>query len=158
MIDINKIIETLADIEHQRWSNWQKYLHSKCKRDKNDNLIIPANYVKNLEKLIKTNYKDLTEKEKNSDREEVKVFLDILKNNGYILLNMNKKDIDKLDRYKNILIRIIEKYWNTRKFLYKHQELRIWKMIHKEFPNIFILNGHYIDIFNLKKYNKTRYK
>ncbi len=73
-----KILEKLADIEHQRWADWQKYLHSKCEKDNNGNLIIPAGYVENLERLIKTDYKDLTEKEKNSDREVVVKYLSFL--------------------------------------------------------------------------------
>ena len=73
-----KILEKLADIEHQRWADWQKYLHSKCEKDNNGNLIILAGYVENLERLIKTDYKDLTEKEKNSDREVVVKYLSFL--------------------------------------------------------------------------------
>ena len=66
-----ELFEKLSALEHQRWSHWQKYLHSKCFRDEVGNLIIPETYVKNLERLINTDYKDLTGIEKNSDRNEV---------------------------------------------------------------------------------------
>ncbi len=72
--------ETLADIEHQRWSGWQEYLHSKCIKNPDGSLTIPAGYVFHLERLIKTLYKDLTEKEKDSDRAEVEKSLsDVIK-------------------------------------------------------------------------------
>lgn len=58
----------------------------------------------------------------------------------------SKKDIAKLERYRCILIKILEMYCDSRaKVLYKHQESRIWRMIHREFPDIFILDNHYND-------------
>lgn len=81
--EIMKLIEVLADIEHKRWSHWQEYLHSKCAKDKNGNLVIPKESVKNLERLINTPYAKLTEDEKESDREEAKKFLWDLKKNKY---------------------------------------------------------------------------
>jgi len=77
-MDYEELFEKLADIEHQRWSHWQSYLHSKCEKDNNGNLIIPAGYVESLERLIKTDYKDLTKKEKESDREEVRKYWDLI--------------------------------------------------------------------------------
>ena len=56
-----------------------------------------------------------------------------------------EKDISKLDRYRDILIGTLDKYWDSGKPIYKHQETRIWKMIHREFPNVVILDGHYND-------------
>ena len=66
-----KYLERLADIEHQRWAGWQKYLHSKCEETVTGDLIIPAGYVKHLERQINTPYAELTDKEKDSDRQEV---------------------------------------------------------------------------------------
>lgn len=57
---INQRIEQLADIEHQRWSDRQKYLHSKCTmyidEDGEDtgNLVISSDDVQHWEKQIKT--------------------------------------------------------------------------------------------------------
>lgn len=63
--------EKLAAIEHERWSDWQNYMHSKCIKDENGNLVIPASLVKHWERLIDTCYEDMTEREKDSDREQV---------------------------------------------------------------------------------------
>lgn len=71
------IIEVLSDVEHTRWSGWQKYLHSKCIKNSDGSLTIPSGYVTNLERLIKTPYCELTEKEKESDRDEAKKSLEV---------------------------------------------------------------------------------
>jgi hypothetical protein len=80
IININEkeLFEKLADIEHQRWSSWQKYLHSKCIKNENGDLTIPCDYVNHLEKQINTPYCDLSEKEKDSDREEVMKYWDLI--------------------------------------------------------------------------------
>ena len=68
---LKEIKEQLADIEHQRWVDWQKYLHSVCVKNADGSLTIPKSNVEHWERQINTNYKDLTEKEKDSDREQV---------------------------------------------------------------------------------------
>ena len=71
-------LEELADIEHQRWSAWQRYLHTQCFADEDGNLIIPKEKVKHWERQINTDYKDLSEAEKESDIEEVKRYLPLI--------------------------------------------------------------------------------
>lgn len=66
----SELFEKLADLEHQRWAKWQKYLHSKCTKWK-DGYTIPIESVNHWERQINTDYKDLSEKEKDSDREQV---------------------------------------------------------------------------------------
>lgn len=74
--EIKILIEKLSAIEHERWAHWQSYLHSKCNKNDDGSLTIPKELVKKWDKQIKTNYSDLTEKEKNSDREQVMKYLD----------------------------------------------------------------------------------
>ena len=74
------LFEKLASIEHERWAGWQAYLHSKCIKNDDGSLTIPAGYVFHLERLIKTSYENLTEKEKESDRKEVKKYWSFIKN------------------------------------------------------------------------------
>jgi hypothetical protein len=75
---INKIKEQLADIEHQKWSHWQKYLHSKCVEHsdgKGEWVCFPSELFRHWERQINTPYSELTEKEKDSDREQVERYL-----------------------------------------------------------------------------------
>jgi len=74
---MKEIIEHCADLEHQRWAKWQVYLYSKCKRV-DDGLLIPMEALSHWQRQINTDYKDLTEKEKDSDREQVYPYLKYL--------------------------------------------------------------------------------
>lgn len=75
---LSEIIDRLASIEHDRWAHWQQYMHSKGRRDPNGSLILPAELVKHWENQIKTAYKDLSEAEKESDREQVRRYLPLI--------------------------------------------------------------------------------
>jgi hypothetical protein len=72
------LIEELAAIEHERWSHWQQYLHEQCERLPDGGLAIPAHLVTRWEKQIETPYDQLSEEEKESDREQVRRVLPIL--------------------------------------------------------------------------------
>jgi hypothetical protein len=63
--------EQLAAIEHQRWADWQSYLHSCCRRNDDGSLTIPAELVNRWDRQIATPYADLPEQSKDSDREQV---------------------------------------------------------------------------------------
>jgi hypothetical protein len=76
---LNELLETLASVEHERWSHWQRYMHSKCVPQVDDGaLLIPADLVKQWEKQIATPYSELTDKEKESDREQVRKYMPII--------------------------------------------------------------------------------
>lgn len=67
-----ELIEELAAIEHERWADWQRYLHSRGVRDpQTGKLVIDADWVWRWERQIDTFYADLSEQEKASDREQV---------------------------------------------------------------------------------------
>ncbi len=69
----DSLFEQLAAIEHERWSDWQKYMHSLCTRiDAAGELVIPAKLVKQWERQIATPYAKLSESEKESDRSQVR--------------------------------------------------------------------------------------
>lgn len=78
LVEMQSLIEKLADVEHERWSHWQRYLHSKCERTRDGSLVIPAHLVDLWESQMKTPYSALSEEEKESDREQVRRYLPII--------------------------------------------------------------------------------
>jgi hypothetical protein len=76
---LSGLLEALASIEHERWSHWQRYVHSKCSPVGNEGaLLIPGHLVKRWEEQIETPYTQLTEPEKESDREQVRKYLPLI--------------------------------------------------------------------------------
>jgi hypothetical protein len=75
---LDSLVETLADVEHERWSHWQRYMHSVCERTRDGSLVIPAELVERWELQMNTPYSALSEKEKQSDREQVHRYLPII--------------------------------------------------------------------------------
>ena len=75
---LNELMDTLAAVEHERWSHWQRYMHNKCIPQGDGALLIPAEFVKRWEKQIVTQYSELTDAEKESDREQVRKYLPLI--------------------------------------------------------------------------------
>lgn len=77
-----ELFEKLSSIEHKRWSDWQKYVHNVCIENDDGSITIPANYVKHWERQIHTDYKDLSQSEKDSDRDQVLRYWTVMKIHG----------------------------------------------------------------------------
>lgn len=69
------MIERLAAIEHERWSHWQRHLHAQCVPASDGSLVIPADLVRHWARQMSTQYEQLSEQEKESDREQVRKYL-----------------------------------------------------------------------------------
>jgi len=83
-IEENK--EKLADIEHERWSDWQRYCHSKLSYVEyehdgktNAGYLMDAGDYTRWERQIDTPYSDLSEQEKQSDRDQVDRYWHLIK-------------------------------------------------------------------------------
>lgn len=72
------LIETLAAIEHERWAHWQKHMHAKGVRRPDGALVLPAEMVAQWESQIARVYAELTDEEKESDREQVRRYLPMI--------------------------------------------------------------------------------
>ena len=74
----SELFEKLAAIEHERWSHWQEYLHSRGVPTYNG-LLFAKEAIEHWERQIRTPYAELSEREKNSDRDEVMKYWDLVK-------------------------------------------------------------------------------
>ena len=87
--NIEEFVEKGADLEHSRWSKWQKYMHGFCIEQtitppetanmSYQAMTFPKRLFDRWQKQINTKYKNLTEKEKDSDREQVKDYIPLFK-------------------------------------------------------------------------------
>lgn len=71
----NNIVEAGADVAHEQWSGWMKYVFSVCKKNPDGTATIPKWAVDGWTRQINTPYRDLSEKEKESDRIEARKYL-----------------------------------------------------------------------------------
>ena len=75
---LDDVLERLAGAEHDRWSHWQRYLHSKGTLQEDGSLVLPAELVQKWNRQLSTPYEKLSEAEKESDREQVRKYLPIV--------------------------------------------------------------------------------
>ena len=76
---LDALLDELAHIEHERWAYWQSYMHGKGTLQPDGSLLIPRELVDRWERQIATPFTELTEQEKESDRDQVKKYLPIIK-------------------------------------------------------------------------------
>jgi hypothetical protein len=74
----DELMEQLAAIEHERWSDWQRHVHSQCDIGADGSLTIPAALAARWNDQISREYALLSEVEKESDREQVRRYLTTL--------------------------------------------------------------------------------
>ena len=72
--ELRELKEKLAAIEHERWADWQSWVHSKCKEFEDEGgeyVGFPDELYKRWERQIATPYEQLSDQEKASDMEQV---------------------------------------------------------------------------------------
>lgn len=70
--------EKLAELCHEQWSGWMKYLFSKNPVESDGSWVMPAWAVERWQRQMDTPYSELSESEKQSDRNEADKFLVLL--------------------------------------------------------------------------------
>jgi hypothetical protein len=73
------MLEKLSKIAHESWAGWTKYFFEKGVKNADGTITIPKWGVERWERQIKTDYKDLSEKEKESDRTEAHKYISVIK-------------------------------------------------------------------------------
>lgn len=76
---LDGLVDTLAAIEHERWAHWQRYMHDKATKLADGSIVISPDLVAQWERQMDTKFADLSEKEKESDREQVQKYLPTIK-------------------------------------------------------------------------------
>ncbi len=75
---MSKLKETLAAVQHEIWSQWMKHLFSSCVETKKRSIYLDLTQVERWKRQMNTPYEDLTEKEKDLDREQAAKILTVL--------------------------------------------------------------------------------
>ena len=70
--------ETLAALQHTQWSGWMRHLFSRCVWNDERGMLIPREWADRWHRQVETPYSELSEAEKNSDREEADRVLALL--------------------------------------------------------------------------------
>ncbi|TQK29868.1 hypothetical protein [Arthrobacter sp. SLBN-53] len=78
VLESEQLVDELAAVEHERWAHWQRYVHDNCERQQDGSLVIPAGLAARWEAQIETPYVELTERERDSDREQVLRYLPVI--------------------------------------------------------------------------------
>ena len=66
------ICENLAALAHEQWSGWMEYVFNKSQDNVDGTVTLPKWAVDRWKRQIDTPYHMLSEEEKNSDRQEAK--------------------------------------------------------------------------------------
>ena len=94
--------EKLSAIEHERWADWQRYVHSVCYENKGiggeptGELTIPSELARRWERQIETPYNELSEKRKDSDREQVDRYWQLIAADSKLVALEARENISKL--------------------------------------------------------------
>lgn len=78
VLESEQLVDELAAIEHERWAHWQRYVHDHCERQQDGSLVIPAELAARWDTQIATPYVELSERERDSDRAQVRRYLPII--------------------------------------------------------------------------------
>jgi len=68
-------IEQLAAYAHSAWAGWMNYMFSKCAFNEDGSAVVPQWAVERWQRQASTNYADLPEHEKTSDRKEAQAIM-----------------------------------------------------------------------------------
>jgi hypothetical protein len=71
--------EALSAQQHEIWAHWMRYQFSCCTKNSDGSLTIPSDKVERWQRQLETDYNYLSEKERESDRDQADKMLTIIK-------------------------------------------------------------------------------
>ena len=74
------MVTQLADVQHEIWSHWMKYLFEVSIENDDGTVTISADKVKTWKRQMVTRYSDLSSKEQQSDIEQAQKVMTVLNN------------------------------------------------------------------------------
>lgn len=74
----NELREQLADVQHAIWAHWMRYMFTQGTVNPDGTWTMPAEKVQRWGGQLRTPYSALTEKERESDREQADKVLEVL--------------------------------------------------------------------------------
>lgn len=76
------LLEEIADVQHEIWSHWMKYMFEVSKQNADGSVTIPAEKVERWRRQMATPYGALDDKERESDREQAEKVINRLQDLG----------------------------------------------------------------------------
>lgn len=73
-----KTLERMAEVSHDIWADWMRYLFEVSRLRADGSCLIPADKVSRWKRQMDTQYTDLSEQEQDTDREVARKILDWL--------------------------------------------------------------------------------
>lgn len=96
---MNELRERLAGLEHDRWSRWMRYMLRCGTFTADDEWIMPADKVKRWTYQMVTAYCNLSESEKDNDREEADSTLAVIESGVMVLVRERDKARELAGKY-----------------------------------------------------------
>jgi hypothetical protein len=72
------MLDEIADLQHEIWSHWMRYLFEVSLQNDDGTVTIPADKVERWKRQIITKYVDLSDNEQNSDLEQARKIVDLI--------------------------------------------------------------------------------
>lgn len=72
------MLEKIAKVQHEIWTHWMEYLFDEASINEDGSVTLSAEDVARWKRQISTDYEQLSEKEKESDREQARKVIDVL--------------------------------------------------------------------------------
>ena len=74
------MVDKLAEVQHEIWAHWMKYLFDVSTTNKDGSVTIPSDMVRRWKRQISTQYSDLSRMEQESDIEQAQKVLSVIHN------------------------------------------------------------------------------